>query len=361
MRNDSLKRLILRFVTFAFLGVIIVSAGVLLFLVGPKPYIYANGDWDGYRYIPEYDQSQGSVLFDSHAHTLQSGGSLTVEQLIQWNIAMGYNACVVSDSFDPIYADPWITSHAARDLARAQYNDSIKILLGMEYHTARIHINIILPPDAEDYETLFTFHKNPTDTQIQEFINTVHSLNGICIADHLLFTYEGSINAPSRQDLLDWGIDYIEVINGDVYDRDSEIFCDENDVGKMATSGMHDALDPVTGWLLVNTTTFTEESIFNALKDKNTTMINEPWGAPYPFQHQNNLAYDILRPLIQVGDLVEDYNPTGSNLDIIAASFLVINLAGVFIISELFMWILTIIYRKMQTLRSRMKNKKEDS
>ena len=31
-------------------------------------------------------------------------------------------------------------------------------------------------------------------------------------------------------------------------------------------------------------------------------------GAPYPFQHQVNWRYTLLRPLIQVGDLIDNFS-----------------------------------------------------
>jgi hypothetical protein len=340
MLNIKIKEILIRFIIFSLISGLVIFSGTLLFLIGPKPYLYADGDWDGSRYIPTYNTTQGNVLFNPHSHTTLSGGSLTINQTLQWNIAMGYNACVISDSFDPLFSDPWASAKAARNLARDNYNDTIKVLLGMEYHTARIHINIILPPDAEGYENLFEYNKQPNDEQIQDFINTVHSIGGICIVDHLIYSYKYLQNHPTMQQLHDWNMDYFEVINSKDYDRESEIFCDENDIGIMAAAGMHDPHDVVTGWTLVNVTDFTEDLIFDELKNNRTSMVNEPWGVPYNFNHKENFAYKLLRPLIQIGDLIEDYNPSGSDLDLVGTSFLLLNLGTLFVIIEVFRWLI---------------------
>jgi hypothetical protein len=47
---------------------------------------------------------------------------------------------------------------------------------------------------------------------------------------------------------------------------------------------------------------------------KNTSLVFNA-GAPYPFHQQPNRRYALLRPLIQLGDALEDQNPTGHQMD----------------------------------------------
>jgi hypothetical protein len=305
--------------------------GVYLFMYGPDQYAYRDGDWDGYRFVPEHEPTTGvAVLFDQHSHTSRyHAGALTPEQNLQWHIAMGFNACVVSDKLD------WEAARVTRAIAREKYDDQIKVILGIEYGTNRGHFNILLPPDAEGYEELIVdYGKYPSDEQIRSLFEVVHSIGGIVVVDHIPYSLSFMPGHPTRQQLLDWGADYIEVANETGFDWDSQEFCLRTGMGMIAGTGLHrPEREPVRGWTLLDVEEFTEEAIFAELLAKRTSLVVNP-GAPYPFQHQTNWRYTLLRPLIQVGDAIEDYNPTGERMNWAAVAVLLAWAFGAFLLVE---------------------------
>jgi len=89
---------------------------------------------------------------------------------------------------------------------------------------------------------------------------------------------------PSRESLLDWGIDFIEIINDDskpenVYDQESYEFCikHKNEIGMISGTDMHTpdglASGGVHGWTLMNLKKLTEESLMEELRKKCTEII----------------------------------------------------------------------------------------
>jgi hypothetical protein len=310
---------------------LVLGLGVFSFMYGPDEYDYRDGDWDDFRFRPEYDPVPGvNVLFDQHSHTNRYfAGSLTPEQNLQWHIAMGFDACVISDKLD------WEAAREARAIAREKYDDRIKVILGIEYGTNRGHFNILVPPDAKGYEEVIVdYGKYPTDEEIQSLIAAVHSIGGIFVVDHIPYSLSFMSDHPTRQQFLDWGADYIEVANETGFDWDSYGFCGETSMGMIAGTGLHQPeREPVRGWTLLGVPEFSEEAIFEALQARKTSLVVSP-GAPYPFEHEVNWRYTLLRPLIQVGDLIEDYNPTGERMDWVAFGILVAWAYGSFALVE---------------------------
>jgi hypothetical protein len=320
-----------RVLLFSLLFWLVVGLGIYSFIHGPKQYVYRDGDWDGHRFAPEYDAPAGlNVLFDQHSHTTRyAGGALTPEQNLQWHIAMGFDACVISDKHN------WDAAREARAIAREKYDHQIKVILGIEYGTSRGHLNILLPPDAEDYEeVIVNYGSHPTDDQLRSLIQAVHSLGGVVVVDHIPFSLTGMPTHPTRQQFFDWGADYIEVVGESGFDWDSYEFCRRTGMGMITGTGLHQPQkEPVYGWTLLNVGEFSEDAIFAELKAKNTSLVTNA-GSPYPFQHEHNWRYTILRPLIQVGDWIEDYNPTGHKMDWTAVAVLVAWAYGGFAVVE---------------------------
>jgi hypothetical protein len=89
---------------------------------------------------------------------------------------------------------------------------------------------------------------------------------------------------PSRESLLDWAVDYIEIVNDDckpenVYDHESYNFCLKNNskIGMITGTDMHspDGLvsGGVHGWTCLNLKEYTEEALMEELRKKNTSII----------------------------------------------------------------------------------------
>ena len=214
--------LILNIITWILIGVSIPFA-----FGGYPQYKYTDSDWDGFSYTPEYNHSSWNILLDAHSHTLASDGYLTPRQNLLWHISMGFNAMILTDH------NTFANVEEIRQIARDEFNDTIKVFVGLEWTTDRLHMNIILPPNVTQvqYEPLITFQSytyTPTDEEIQNFIQATHALGGVVTINHILWSEDYCKNQPTRQQLFDWGIDYIEIVNENTYDNESYYFCLDN-------------------------------------------------------------------------------------------------------------------------------------
>jgi len=332
------KAFIIRMIIFVVLvgGLIGGSLSALINIRGQ--YLYRDGDWHD-RYIPSYNQSAYNILFDSHSHTLQSGGALTPEQNIQYHIAMGYNSCVITDKLsDDISC--WDSTRAALRIARENYSSQILVLIGIEWGSDRGHYNIILPPNTtalDDYMTQIPYYgSNPSDLQIQQFINAVHAIGGVVIVDHLLYSLPIMPTHPSRENLTKWGIDYYEVVNDADFDYDSYLECKTSGVGMIGTTGMHIPDETfVHGWTLLNSLNWSEQAIFDEIKYRKTELLYQSFAVPYNATHLVNPAYVIFRPLRQLGEMIYEYFPGKYAVDWTGFSIFLFYFGISFIFSEL--------------------------
>ncbi|RLI64167.1 MAG: hypothetical protein DRO88_08030 [Promethearchaeia archaeon] len=303
-KNTTLyKRLGISFLLFF----IIIAISCLLYnLGGGLSPVYLTEDWKDENsgkpytsiYHPKYNQTQWNVVLDGHSHTRYSHGSLTPEQNLLWHLSMGFNAMVLTDhnTFKGI--------EEIRNLARTQFNDSIKVLIGTEWTTRRIHMNLILPPNATNYEHLTPPGWSVTDTEIQAIIHDTHELGGLVVVNHYPWSETHCKNQPSRAELLAWGVDYLEVINEDVYDEISMEFAIENDLGQITGTDMHQPGE-VFGATLLNVTKFTEEEIFHQLQKQATGIFFNSSGSGYPIEHQTVKTFwsTFFAPFIALGEV----------------------------------------------------------
>jgi len=239
--------------------------------------VYSDNDWkDIIPHIPPgYDNTKYNVVFDQHSHTRFSDGALTIKQNVEWHIAMGYNALAITDHNN--------MRHLKKiDKVRDEYAEKgFLILSGIEITTNRIHLNLL---GVSNWETKISY--KTTDYRIIETINKTHDQDGIVVCNHIPWSlYEFKMKThPSRKTLLDWGIDYIEIINDDskpenVYDHDSYNFCikHNNKIGMITGTDMHTpdglASGGVHGWTLLNNKDFTEEALLEELRKKQIDII----------------------------------------------------------------------------------------
>ena len=284
---------------------IIIGSSVLIVLHGPDTYAFHDGDWNTVHYSPDYNETEWSVVLDGHSHTTRSDGSLTPEQNIQWHLAYGFNAAVITDH------NTIIGALEAREIARSQYNDSIKILIGLEWTTDRIHMNIIgMSDDFIDYfsskDTFPIPPRNPSDAQISDIIATTHALGGIVVVNHYT---RNALNKPTRDQLFTWGVDYFEIANDNnygqsVHDTTSESFSRERGLGTITGSDMHDPTGmKLHGWTFLNTTEYTEESIFTELKSRRTHCLYNDTGVPDKAPHELRVWTIPFMPMKYVGKM----------------------------------------------------------
>ena len=166
-------------------------------------------------------------------------------------------------------------------------------------------------------------------------INDTHAAGGIVIVNHILWTGRMlGVNA-SRDALLEWGADYIEVVNQNEWDNDSYKFCLENGMGMVFGSDMHWPVE-VYGYTLMNAGNFTAQAVFDELKTKRTELLYIPQGTPYEVEHKLNPAFVALRPLMQVGAMFAYYVDGVSRIDWLGLGVFLAYLYGAFGIIELF-------------------------
>ena len=336
MNKGALKKYLKHFLVLNILTWLIIGVSIPFAFTGYPKYKYSDSDWDDFSYEPSYNHTQWNILLDAHSHTLASDGYLTPRQNLLWHISMGFNAMVLTDhnTFDNV--------DEIKQIAREEYNDTIKVLTGLEWTTDRIHMNIILPPNVTQaqYETLITFKSytyTPTYEEIQNFIQATHDLGGVATVNHIPWSMDYTTNHPTRQQLYDWGIDYIEIVNGDTYDNESYYFCLDNGLGMITGTDMH-APEEVYCWTTLNATAFTEEAIFNEIKARRTGFIFTGIPSPYPIEHPIKPSYIALYPLIQIGNLFEDMYASGK----LGALFgtLLGYVYGIFIVTETLLFLL---------------------
>jgi len=158
-----------------------------------------------YHYRPDFIPKD-AYLFDSHSHTLASDGSMTPEQNIKWHIANGYDAFVVTDHNTSANNKP------STDLQEKYPN--ILIIPGFEHTSPLIHLNFI---GIEDYPEKVPLI--PSIKDVKKAIQIVKDLGGVVQCDHISWTVDrighrnGQYVHPTRDELIEWGVDGFEINN----------------------------------------------------------------------------------------------------------------------------------------------------
>jgi predicted metal-dependent phosphoesterase TrpH len=225
--------------------------------------------------LPEYDKSKYNVVFDQHSHTIYSDGSLTIKQNVEWHIAMGYNALAITDHNNMRHLEK------IDEIKREYSEKEIIIISGIEWTTIRGHFNFLGISIWDD-----RIRYKPKDKKIIEIINKVHDQGGIVVCNHIPWSLneEKLKNHPTRENLLEWGVDFIEVVNDDckpenIFDKESYDFCSlhKDKIGMITGTDMHSpntlASGGVHGWTLLNLKEITEEALIEELKKKKTSIM----------------------------------------------------------------------------------------
>jgi len=311
--KTEVKKFFGRLIAFSVFSVIIIGSSVLIYEFGPPEYVYMNGRWTS-EYLPTYNTTRWNVLLDQHSHTIHSDGKLTPAQNIQWHIANGFNACVITDHHTIAGA------LEAREYARANYPDDIKVIIGEEWSNDRVHLNFLGITSA------IAEIEDPTDAQIQAVITQVHDQGGLVVVNHYRSNY------PSMDNLRDWGVDYFEIFNGGTFYGAQLAYCNANGLGNITGTDMHTPKS-VNAWTLVNVTTFTEEAIFTELANRRTNFINiTPGVNRYAIDYELNPDAEWLRLPILFGQMIEELTDEGE--DAVAIVLGLAWLFGAFFIAE---------------------------
>ena len=100
-------------------------------------------------------------------------------QMVEWAIAYGYTALVVSDH------NTIAGGLQAKKYAKEQgYEGAIVVIPGVEYTCCRVHMNLI-----GINETIRPSAAWPTDEELQQAINRTHELGGIAVLNHWAWSH----------------------------------------------------------------------------------------------------------------------------------------------------------------------------
>ncbi|MFX0057464.1 MAG: PHP domain-containing protein [Candidatus Hodarchaeota archaeon] len=238
---------------------------------------YTDNYWKGVipHTAPGYDASKYNIVFDHHSHTKFSDGVLSIKQNVEWHIAMGYNALAITDHNNMRHLEK------IEEVKKEYIDKGILLLSGIEWTTIRIHLNFL---GVSKWNEKIRY--KPKNDKIIEVINKVHDEGGIVICNHIPWSVyeEGYKNHPTRDQLLEWGVDYIEIVNDDckpenVFDKESYDFCLKNKgkIGMITGTDMHSpnglASGGVHGWTLLNLREITEDILMEELRKKRTQIV----------------------------------------------------------------------------------------
>ncbi len=281
---------------------IVLAGSVLLRTFGPPRFIYTDNSWDNVSpYILE-TEVQYDVLLDQHSHTKYSDGKLTVKQNIEWHIALGFTVVVITDH------NTLKNSEEIQMFADVYKNECI-VIQGMEWTTNRVHLSLI---GIKEWN--LKIPRNPTDQEIRQTIDEVHRQNGTVTFNHPGFTRRiADQSVPSNAELMSWGVDFIEVINGVDFDEDSYDFVQQHNdtIGMISGTDMHSPQPEdggrVHAWTALNVTSFSEEAIMDELRLHRTTVVTNQFGIERHGKSEYNKYYDFLSLFYNLGDVMIFY------------------------------------------------------
>eukprot|EP01135_Chromosphaera_perkinsii_P006618 Nk52_evm20s554 gene=Nk52_evmTU20s554 len=278
----------------------------------PSAYTYEDSDFnyknDPSSYLKPYNESfKYNFLIDGHSHTKNTDGKLSPQQVVEWARAEGFNGIIHTDH------NLLKSSMEAREYARQKYPNEFIVILGEEYTTCRIHMNLIGIHTQIDVGS-----PNPSDEEIQDIIRQTHEQGGMVVVNHIPWSNntqnERQIarlpNHPSREQLLEWGVDYFEVINGasnGIFDLETLKFVDENrdKLGYITGSDMHSPIGTFA-WTTLNVAEVSEEAVWDALKSKNTNFMFDATGTFHRVWPDWDHTYEKLSPIAQFGEYVQE-------------------------------------------------------
>lgn len=295
MEKSIFKSYIIRFSLLMSVSLLLIVSSVLIASFPPSRFAYTNESFN-FNLSPTYNDTQFNIVFDQHSHTKYSDGVLTVEQNILWHIAHGFNAMALTDHNSMKGIEEFET-------LATEYSSQIVLLKGMEWTTGRIHLNLLGITELVPVPS-----SNPSDAEIQAAIDATHDQGGVVVVDHIPWSLPRMPNHPTRAQLLDWDVDYIEMVNEWVYDSDSESWCnDTGGFGQITGTDMHHPMN-VWGWTLINAQNFTAEGVMEQLLVRNTTILYEEAGQIDLSEAAPSARYKIMKPFISLGN---NFIPTG--------------------------------------------------
>eukprot|EP00026_Physarum_polycephalum_P007152 Phypoly_transcript_07208.p1 GENE.Phypoly_transcript_07208~~Phypoly_transcript_07208.p1 ORF type:complete len:396 (+),score=59.16 Phypoly_transcript_07208:348-1535(+) len=296
-----IKTPVLRLVTATFVFAVIAVIGLIVSTNPPSSILMSSTKLDDSNPFVPADHYRAwdtnfnyTVLIDVHHHP----NGIDPDTLIQWFIASGYNAVVLTEH------NTIENSLEVQKVAREKYNDQLKVLIGMEWTNCRMHMGLLGISKAVDVPKL------PTDQEIQDVINNVHAQGGLTVVNHPPWSYWAGLDQPSLDDLIEWGVDFFDVTTYERLDLQLIYYAESKNMPVVAGTDSHE-LGAAHAWTLlnVNPNNITEESIMDALRSKKTSFIFDEVGyqPPVVSQAKPNPWYTVAYPWIIVGNFFHSY------------------------------------------------------
>ncbi|CAG8497602.1 14041_t:CDS:2, partial [Ambispora leptoticha] len=271
----------------SFILILIVLFTVLTFVkykAVPSPYLYDAIDFswkpiEPLSYLKPINESFGEInlLLDAN----------------------GYSAIIVSDH------NTIKGGLLAQQIAHEKFNDSIVVIPAMEYSSCRIHMNLIGINESIPFGPPF-----PSDEDLQNAIRRTHELGGLVSVNHIPwsnsteFWYQtGTLrNHPSREQLLEWGVDAFEIINGDTFDWESYKFAQNHNLLMLTGSDVHSPSSGAHAWTTINAKDRSVAGIMSELREKRTSFLFDATGTRPRAYPKPNPAYYKMLPIILLAD-----------------------------------------------------------
>ena len=262
---------------------------------------------DPSTYLKPYNESfEYNFLLDAHSHTRNTDGKLSPQQAVEWARAEGYNGMIMTDH------NYLASAYEARAYAREKYPNEFVVLLGEEYTTCRIHMGLLGITEQIDVGS-----PKPTDDEIKRVINETHAQGGLVIVNHIPWSNntqnERQIprlpDHPSREQLLDWGVDFFEVVNSASigwFDFESLRFVQEHSdkLGLLTGSDMHSPVGAYA-WTTLKVANISEEAVWEAVKSKKASFMFDGTGSPYRVWPAWDDEYLRKSPIAELGAYLE--------------------------------------------------------
>jgi len=132
----------------------------------------------------------------------------------------------------------------------------------------------------------------------------------VVIVNHILWSYFSGLDMPSLDDLVKWGVDFIDVTTGGSLDLQRLIYARSKGLGVVAGTDVHE-IGYTHQWTLLNVPgNITEEGILQSLKTRNTSFIFDVIGHYAPTKRSippENKSYLAAIPWLLLGQLFHSF------------------------------------------------------
>lgn len=161
-------------------------------------------------------------------------------------------------------------------------NPRILVIPAIEYTTCRMHLQLVgltspIPAPTAAF---------PSDEELQSIIKLTHSQGGLAIVNHLPWSLntERGYNIPTlpqhptREQLLEWGVDGFEILHGQVLDLPTLLFARKHNMPLISSTDLHSPEEVPHGWTLMRDTPLTLSAILEKLRKGQTSFVFHPTG-----------------------------------------------------------------------------------